>query len=78
MNLNTTDLEGFKKTVFCIFNKHALIKRKYIRADEALFMTKELHKAIMKRSKLRNRFLNEGLFLIGKLLHHKKIFVKNC
>ena len=57
MNLNTTDLEGFMKTVFRIFNKHAPIKRKYIRAKEALFMTKDLHKVIMKRSKLRNIFL---------------------
>ena len=57
MNLNTTDLEGFMKTVFHIFNKHAPIKRKYIRANEAPFMTKDLHKAIIKRSKLRNKFL---------------------
>ena len=57
MNLNTTDLEGFMKTEFHIFNKHAPIKRKYIRANEAPFMTKDLHKAIMKRSKLRNKFL---------------------
>ena len=45
------------KKVFHIFNKHAPIKRKYIRANEAPFMTKDLHKAIMKRSKLRNKFL---------------------
>ena len=57
MNLNTTDLEGFMKTVFHIFNKHAPIKRKYIRANEAPFMSKDLHEAIMKRSKLRNKFL---------------------
>ena len=30
MNLNTTDVEGFMKTVFHIFNKHAPIKRKCI------------------------------------------------
>ena len=57
MNLNTTDLEGFMKTLFHISNKHAPIKRKYICANEALFMTKDLHKAIMKTSKLRNKFL---------------------
>ena len=57
INLNTTDPEGFMKTVFHIFNKHAPIKRKYIRANEAPFMTRDLHKAIMKRSKLRNKFL---------------------
>ena len=39
MNLNTTDPEGFMKIVFCIFNKHAPIKRKYICANEASFMT---------------------------------------
>ena len=38
-------------------DKHAPIKRKYIRANEAPFMVKDLHKAIMKRSKLRNKFL---------------------
>ena len=26
MNLSTTDLEEFKKTVFCIFNKYAALK----------------------------------------------------
>ena len=49
-------LNSFKNSVFCIFNKHAPLKKKYIRANEAPFMTKELHKAIMKRSKLRNKF----------------------
>ena len=57
MNLNTTDLEGFMKTVFHIFSKHATIKREYNRANKAPFMTKDLHKVIMKRSKLRNKFL---------------------
>ena len=57
MNLNTTDLEGFMKTVFHIFNKHAPIKRKYIHTNNVPFMTKELHKAIMKRSKLTNEFV---------------------
>ena len=38
-----------------ILNIHAQIKYKYIRANNNLFMTKELRKAIMQRSKLRNR-----------------------
>ena len=45
------------KAVFHIFDKHALIKGKYIRANEAPPMTKDLNKAIMKRFKLRNKFL---------------------
>ena len=42
---------------FCIFNKHAPIKRKYFLANEAPFMTKGLHKVIKKKSRLRNKFL---------------------
>ena len=55
MNLSTADLEGFKKTVFRIFNKHSPIKREYICERKAAFMTKDLHKAMMKRYKLRNK-----------------------
>ena len=43
----------YKSTIFNIFS----IIKKYIRANEAPFMSKELHKAIMKRSRLRNKFL---------------------
>ena len=50
-----TDLKTFKETAFCIFNKHAPMRRKYVRVNETPFMTKEPHKAIMKRSRLRNK-----------------------
>ena len=46
----------YKSTIFNIFNGHVPIK-KYIRANEAPFMSKELHKVIIKRSRLRNIFL---------------------
>ena len=36
-----------------------LSKKMYIRANQSNFMTRKLSKAIMKRSKLRNRFLKE-------------------
>ena len=77
MKLNTTYIQGFMKTVFCVFNK-LYIKRKYIRTSEASFMTKELHKTIMKRPKLRSKFLNSRTLSEGKLIHHKKIFVNIC
>ena len=51
------DVSNFKETIFNIFNKHAPIKQKYIRTNETPFMTKELHREIMKRSRLRNNFL---------------------
>ena len=51
------NLKWFKETGFCTYSKHAPIKRKYVLANEATFMTKELHQPIMKRSRLRNKFL---------------------
>ena len=41
-----------------VVNKHAPLKRKYIRANYAEYMDKELNQAIMKRSKLWNVYLN--------------------
>ena len=53
-------MEGPKKIVFHILNKHAPVKRKYIRANEALFMTKDLHNAFIKRTKLKSKFLKSN------------------
>ena len=44
-------------TISNIFNRHVPIKRKYICANEAPFVSKELYKTIMKISRLRNIFL---------------------
>ena len=38
-------------------NRHAPLKQKYLRANQAPFMTKELQKAFMLRTKLRNKSL---------------------
>ena len=48
----------FKETVNIILEKHAPTKKKYVRANQAPFITKTLSKEIMKRSRLRNKFLN--------------------
>ena len=47
----------FKDSILHIFNKQAPIKKKYLLANEAPFMAKEIHVAFMKRSRLRNTFL---------------------
>ena len=49
---------SFKETVNIILEKHAPTKKKYVRANQAPFITKTLSKEIMKRSHLRNKFLN--------------------
>ena len=40
-----------------ITDKHDPIKQKKVRGNNAPFMTKELRKAIMDRSRLRNKYL---------------------
>ena len=53
-NINCDDFENlFPSTL----NEHAPMKKRYIRANNAPFMNKELCKAIMTRSRLRNRYL---------------------
>ena len=37
------DVSKFKETILNMYDKHAPIKQKYLRANEASFMTKELH-----------------------------------
>ena len=40
-----------------MLGRHALIKKRYIRANQRNFMDKELNQAVIVRSKLRNKFL---------------------
>ena len=40
-----------------VLDRHALLKRKTIRGNQGSFMTKQLSKAIVNRSKLRNRYI---------------------
>ena len=56
-DLSTMDYKNFKVIIIYSLNKHAPLKRKYLRANHSKFITKELSKAIMQRSKLRNFFL---------------------
>ena len=56
-----------------ILNKHVPIKQNYLRANQGRFMTKDLHKAIMKRSRLRNKFLSDRTEMSRKEYKNSKI-----
>ena len=58
-DINNIDYDNFIKTFLTVLDKHAPIKKKYLRANHANFVTKQLRKAIMKISKLRNDFLKD-------------------
>ena len=52
------DFEAFKRSIVDTLDKYApLKKKKYLRANHSYFVTKELSKAIMNRSRLRKQFL---------------------
>ena len=56
-DFNDINYDNFVKTFLTVLQKHAPIKKKYLRVNRASFMTKQLRKAIIKISKFRKDFL---------------------
>ena len=54
--IEQSGLEHFNATVLKVPANEAPIKMKYFRANEAPFMNRAIKKAVMKRSRLRNKF----------------------
>ena len=52
--------ETFEEEFLKVLNKHAPLKKKFIRANHAPYMTKNLRKAIMKRSQLENKYISNS------------------
>ena len=57
-NGKTISYENFEGILISLIDKHAPLKEKYIRANNAPFMNKNLSEAFMTRSRLRNKFLS--------------------
>ena len=53
------DYQEFDKKFIEILNKHAPVEKKLVRENQAPYMTKALHKAIMRRSELETKYLKE-------------------
>ena len=51
--------DKFESIFMEIFDRHAPLKYKYLRANQSPFITKELRKEIMLRSQLRNKFIKK-------------------
>ena len=58
-DINNMEYQNFLNIFIGVLNNHAPMKQKYLKANQGRFMTKNLHKAIMKRSRLRNEFLSD-------------------
>ena len=55
---NDLEFDIFKAILNQAIQKHTQIKQRYFRANQAPFINKTINKEIMKRSRLRNKFLN--------------------
>ena len=55
---NNLESDQFKTALDEAIQRHAPIQKRYVRANQASFMNKKISKKIMKRSRLRNKFLN--------------------
>ena len=69
---NNDGLESFCKITMDTLNKVAPVKRKYARGNQMPFMTKELSKEIMARSRLKNKYLTDKT-VENRLLYTKQI-----
>ena len=58
-NVETKHLHSFKDTPHYVFDRHALLKEKHIRFNQAVFVNIKLWKATVTRSKLLNKVRQE-------------------
>ena len=65
----------FKETVNITLEKHAPTKKKNLTANQAPFITKTLRKEVMKRSRLRNKFLNTKREIDRKTYNKQRNYV---
>ena len=59
IDINNAELSEFTEIFLSILHKHAPRKQNFIRANNSNLVTKSLRKAIIKRSKIRNKYLRE-------------------
>ena len=59
LEMSDLSLDVFKMTFLNALNSFAPVKKKYLRANHSKFVNKELSKATMLRTKLRNKFLKQ-------------------
>ena len=60
INLKNDEFDKFKYLVFKVLEARAPVKEKYIRYNQGPFMTNDLRKAIMNRSRLLNKFKKDN------------------
>ena len=62
---------AFKSAVDNVLQKHAPIKKRCLRANQALFMNSKIHKEVMRRIRLRNKFINSKTY-VNRIAYNKQ------
>ena len=72
------DKNSLKEKILLVFNKYTPVKKKWVWGNEAPFVTKNLHKEIMKCQDLKNMYLqSKRLTDWNKTTIYRVIFVRN-
>ena len=58
-DLNNIEIDTFQEIMVSLLNVYAPLQKKYLRANHASFVIKELRKAITERTRLRNIYLKQ-------------------
>ena len=58
-DLSNIEYDTFQEIIVSLLNIYAPLKKKYLRANHASFVTKELRKAVMQKTGLRNIYLKQ-------------------
>ena len=66
--------ESFETTFIEVMNRHAPLRKKFLRANHAPYITKTLRKAIMRRSQLETKYLKTKTQTNPKLYKKHKDF----
>ena len=69
--------DGFEKEFFKVLNIHTRLKKKFIRANHVLYITKALRKATTKRSQLESKYYRDSTVENDNKYKKQKNFVAN-
>ena len=75
-DINNMEYQHFLNIFIEVLNKHAPMKQKYLTANHGRFMTKNIHKTIMKRSRLRKKFLRDRAEMSQKEYKKQRNFLR--
>ena len=76
-HLTSSSYDGFETTFWKELNRHAPLKKRILRHNNNCFMIKELRKAIMLRSKLKNIFNKSKTHFNWQKYKHQQNFCLN-